>query len=587
MPTVRLVWQAAPEWATAQILLLMLQGLLPLFSLYFTKRIIDLVTANRTNTGEIAWQPIVGLLLLTAIVAIGNTSCNALAELVNTAQAQQVTDRMSHILHTKSIEVDLDYYENSTYYDTLQRAQTEAMYRPSQLLSNLIQIAQNSVALVAMVGLLLALHWSLATILFVAAIPAVLVRIRFATITYQWLRRRTAVERQTEYLNWLLTGNSFAKEIRLFQVGQFFSQQFDRLRQQLYREMLAIQTKRTIASLAAQVLGTLFTFSAYAFVVYQTVQGRLQIGDLYLYHAALQRGQESLKGILASLSALYEDNLFLANLYEFLALSPQIVEPDSPQPVPQPMQTGIVFNQVSFHYPNTTRQALKQIDLQLGPGEVIALVGENGSGKTTLIKLLCRLYDPTSGQITIDGVDLRQFSLADLRRQFSVIFQDYVQYHFTAHDNIWLGNIAVAANDDRIQQAAQRSGADAVIRSLPQGYTTILGKLFEDGEELSIGQWQKIALARAFLRQSQVMILDEPTSAMDAKAEDEVFQGFRQLIQGQSAILISHRLSTVRMADRIYVLEQGKIVEQGTHDELMQRSGTYATLFETQAQHYR
>ena len=306
-----------------------------------------------------------------------------------------------------------------------------------------------------------------------------------------------------------------------------------------------------------------------------------------MYYQALQRGQNNLKNLLTSVSGLYEDNLFLANLDEFLDLKPKLADPGDPVAIPRPMQSGIIFNHVSFQYSTTTRQALKDINLMIRPGEVVALVGENGCGKTTLIKLLCRLYAPTSGSISIDGIELSQFKIAELRQEISVIFQDYAKYNFTAQENIWLGNIDLAPERKSIIAAARLSGADDVIAKLPQGYDTILGKLFDRGEELSIGQWQKVALARAFLRNSQVIVLDEPTSAMDPKAEYEVFEKFRQLIKNQAAILISHRLSTVKMADRIYVMANGSIVESGTHEELMQLGATYAHLFETQAQQYR
>ena len=277
----------------------------------------------------------------------------------------------------------------------------------------------------------------------------------------------------------------------------------------------------------------------------------------------------------------------MTNIYEFLDLKPKISDPNDPQAVPNPIKQGINVDHVSFSYEMSTRRALEDVSLHIAPGEVVALVGENGSGKTTLVKLLCRLYEPTTGTISVDGIDIRRFKSDDLRQQISVIFQDYVQYDLTARENIWLGNIELATNDDRIRLAAAKSGADDVISTLPQGYETMLGRAFEGGEELSIGQWQKIAIARAFLRDSQLIILDEPTSALDPQAEFEVFERFRQLIKNQAAILISHRLSTVKMADRICVLHEGKIVENGTHEELMHNKGAYAHLFETQAQSYR
>jgi ATP-binding cassette, subfamily B, bacterial len=584
LPTVQMVWQSSPQWTTANIVLIIVQGFLPLTSLYVTKLLIDALTQGQSAT---SFQQILYLVLLLGGLTIAQNLCTSLSEVVNTAQSQRVSDDMRDRLHAKSIEVDLEYYENAQYFDTLRRAQMEAVFRPTRVLQRLVQVGQSSISLLAMVGLLLSLHWGIAGILFIAALPAVGVRLKYSGVLYHWQKRRTATERQTEYMTWILTGDSFAKEIRLFDLGKHFSDRFSKLRRQLYQEALKLSIQRASAGFAAQILGSVIVFSAYGYIIYQAFQGKLRLGDLFLYYQAFERGQTALKDLLSNISGLYEDNLFLANLYDFLNLTPKMVIPAQPRQIPQPFQQAITFEDVSFQYSNSTRQSLHQINLKIHPGEVIALVGENGSGKTTLIKLLCRLYDPTQGRIAIDGTDLRQFSPIDLRRQISVIFQDYAKYNLTALENIWLGNIDKPANPDSIAYAAQRSGAAAIIKQLPQNYQTVLGKLFEDGEELSIGQWQKIALARAFLRESQLIVLDEPTSAMDPKAEAEVFEQFRSLIQHQAAILISHRLSTVKMADRIYVLQGGRIQEQGTHLDLMQQGGLYAHLFETQAQQYR
>ncbi|MEC4896288.1 MAG: ABC transporter ATP-binding protein [Oscillatoria sp. PMC 1051.18] len=587
-PALRLVWQSSPRWTIIRLILLVIQSILPLIGLYLTKLIVDTIAASLATTDKnLVWEQVIFLLILIALVTLATNFCNSLAELVNIAQAQKVTDYMENILHAKSVEVDLEYYENPQYHDTLQRAQREASYRPNQILNRLVQIGQNGLSLMAMVGLLLSLHWGVASVLFLAAIPAMLVKIKYAGIMYKWERQRTALEREAWYLRWLLTADIFAKEIRLFSLGNLLQIRFRGLREQIYHEKIGITTKRTFANFLAVSIGGIFIFGVYAFIVYQTIQGVLKLGDLVLYHQALSRGENALKSLLSSLSGLYEDNLFIANLYEFLELKPQVRQPLHPKAFPQPMQKGIIFEQVNFKYGNTTRQALRDINLILRPNETIALVGENGSGKTTLIKLLCRLYDPTSGKITIDGIDISDFDIATLRRQIGVIFQDYGKYHISARDNIWLGNINISRTDEKIIAAARQSGADRAIANLPQGYDTILGKLFHQGEELSIGQWQKIALARAFLRDSQIIVLDEPTSAMDAQAEYEVFEQFRQICQSRAAILISHRLSTVKMADRIYAIANGSIIESGTHAELMALGGTYAQMFETQARNYR
>lgn len=552
------------------------------------KVIVDAITTGiATPDKGTTFKQIVLLIALTGIVALANNLCSSITELVNTAQTQLVTDYMYGIVHAKAIEVDLEFYEDSQYQDTLQRAQQEAYFRPSRILNSLLQVGQNGISLIGIAGLLFWFDWTLAAILFIATVPGVFVRLKYAGEMYRWQRQRTSTERKALYLHLILTHSRYAKEIRLFNLGILFSRRFRKLRQQLYRESLHIATKRSIRSLVTQVSATLAVYGSYAFIAYQTLQGTFTIGTLVMYYQAFQRGQDALKGVLNSLAGLYEDNLFLFNLQEFLDLKPKVIKPSHPQPIPQLRQKGIQFHHVSFQYPSSNRKGLEDISLTIQPGEVVALVGENGAGKTTLIKLLCRLYDPTAGMITFEGIDLRDFSPTDLRRQISIVFQDYAKYHLTAQENIWLGNIDLPLNDKPIEEAARKAGADDVIKSLPKGYETLLGNWFEEGEELSIGQWQKIALARAFLRNAQLIVLDEPTSALDPKAEAEVFEKFRQLLHNQSAILISHRLSTIKLADQIYLLDKGRIIENGTHDELIQLGGKYAHLFNTQAQHYR
>ncbi|MBW1981972.1 MAG: ABC transporter ATP-binding protein [Deltaproteobacteria bacterium] len=585
---VRFVWQAGPGWTIGSLVLVVIQGTLPLAALYLMKLIVDAVTyAVGSADKAAALSQVLLLIALAAGVALLQVFCRALAGLVQEAQTLAVTDHMYGVLHAKSIEVDLEYYETPQYLDSLHRAQREGPHRPTQIVQGLVRLGQSSISLVAMAGLLFSFHWAVGVVLFAAAIPGVLVRLKYAGKMFHWQRQRTSAERRASYLNWILTGDIHAKEVRLFQLGNLFKERFRELREELRRERLEISRKRSLADLVAQGSATVAVFSTFAFIAYRTLLGMITLGDMVMYFQAFQRGLSYLREVLGGLANLYENNLFLLNLYEFLDLEPRVKEPVSPIPVPHRLQKGVCFEQVCFQYPGSSHTVLEDISLTIEPGEVVALVGENGSGKTTLIKLLCRLYDPLEGTIKLDGVDLREFRTTELRRQISVIFQDYVKYHLTAKENIWLGNIDLRPEGEEIVAASRRAGVDEVISRLPLGYDTILGKWFEDGEELSIGQWQKVALARAFLRDAQIMVLDEPTSCLDVKSEYEVFRRFRQLLNGRSAILISHRFSTVRMADRIFVLENGRILESGSHQELLRLGGKYARLFNTQAEYYR
>jgi ATP-binding cassette subfamily B protein len=585
---VRFVWESAKIWTIASGLLIMVQGVLPLLQLYLTKLMVDAVTAGLAAPDKgIAFRHVLVLVGLLGAATLFSFLISSISGLVSEWQSFIVTDHMNDVLLAKSVEVDLEYYESARYYDTLHRAQREAPSRPMSIVNGLARIGQNGISLLAIAGLLLSFYWPTAIILFTAIIASTTVRLKYSGKMYHWQCEQTATERQAGYLNWMLTNSSHAKEIRLFDLGPLLIRRFREIRLKLRQGRLAIMRRRSVADFATQTFSVSAIYGSYAYVAYQAMWGKITLGDLVMFFQAFQRVQGSFQGILSSLAGLYEDNLFLSNLYEFLDLKRTVSEPVQAIPVPQPMKQGIVVNHMSFQYPGGTRKVFEDISLSIRPGEVVALVGENGSGKTTLIKLLCRLYDPTGGAITIDGIDLRQFETKALRNEIAIIFQDYAQYHLTARENIWFGNTTLPPDHERVLAAARRAGADDVISALPYGYETILGKRFEHGEELSIGEWQKVALARAFMRDAQIIVLDEPTSSMDAKAEYEAFQNFRQLASGRTAILISHRFSTVRMADRIYVLKHGSVIEGGSHEELLNRQGVYADLFEKQARSYR
>jgi len=583
-----LVWESSPSLAVASIVVRVVQGLLPLMVLYLTKLLIDTVTeALKTPVDDPSFTRILSILGGIAGVAAITAMLTALGGLISRIQAQIVTDHMYALLQAKSVEVDLEYYENAQYQDTLHRAQQEAPYRPTAILNAVLQLGQNSISLIAMGAVLWWLHWGVIPILILAAVPYFIARLKQSNRLFVWERDRTPLERKAWYVHMLLTQAGAAKEVRLFDLGARLRQWFLDARSVLCRERIALERRWALSTSVAQLIGVVGIFGVYSFVAIRTLQGQFTVGDLVICFQAVQRASGFLESVGQSVANLYENNLFLTTLNEFLGVQSRLPISVSPKTFPCPMTEGIVFDHVSFQYPHEERVAIRDFTFSIRAGEHVAFVGANGAGKTTLVKLLCRLYDPSNGRIMIDQTDLRDYPIAEIRGAVSGIFQDFVKFQLSAKDNIALGVRTSGADPFAIVQAAKQAGIHETIEHLPNGYESLLGKLFDGGHELSIGEWQKVALARAILRNSQILILDEPTSAMDAKAEAELFERFHELAHGRTAILISHRLSTVKMADRIFVVDQGQIVEQGTHDELMAQQGLYTNLFLTQAQHYQ
>lgn len=582
------VWQSSPRLTLGNIVVRILQGLLPLLVLYLTKLLIDAVTEGlKTPSDDSSLTRIITILAGLAGVAAVSVMLSVVAGLISKIQAQVVTDHMYAVLQAKSVEVDLEYYENAQYQDTLHHAQEEAPYRPTAILSDVLQLGQNTISLLSMGAILWWLHWGIIPVLVVTAIPYFLVRLQRSNMFYAWERTRIPLERKAWYVNALLTQATAAKEVRLFDLGARLRTWFQDTRSVLRQERIGLERRWVLKTLATQVIGVVGVFGICGFVAIRTFHGIFTVGDLVICFQAVQRASGFLESFGQSVSNLYESNLFLTTLDEFLDIKSRLSTSAHPKSFPRPITQGVVFDHVSFQYPHEERVAIRDFTFSIKPGEHVAFVGANGAGKTTLVKLLCRLYDPSNGRIMIDQTDLRDYPIADVRGAVSGIFQDFVKFQLSARDNIALGMRTSGADSFAIVQAAKQAGIHETIERLPNEYESLLGKLFDGGHELSIGEWQKVALARAILRDSQILILDEPTSAMDAKAEAELFERFHELAQGRTAILISHRLSTVKMADRIFVVDQGQIVEQGTHDELMAQQGLYTNLFLTQAQHYQ
>lgn len=584
---VDLVWKSTRNWTIMSLGCMAVQAVLPLLSLYLIKLIVDSVQTGISSPDHPQnFSRIFLWIGLTALVTLLIAGCRTISEIIRENQGQLLTDHVTDVIHSKSAEVDLVYYEDPDYYDTLHRAQQEAPYRPNHIIQALTQLGQSGISLIALAGLLFYLHWAVTLVLFVAVLPVIIVKIRNADRLYEWKFRRTETERQTYEYHHMLTSGVHAKELRIYNLGDIFRKRYRDLREKLRNENLRLAKTRSVFDLVAQVAAIVALFGLLVFVILRTMRGELTLGDMVMYYQAFQRAQTYLQDIMGGLAGLYEDSIFLSHFYNFLDLKSETAACQQCKDVPRPMQDGITFENVSFMYSEKGGNVLEDIDLKIHAGEVVALVGDNGAGKTTLAKLICRLYEPTGGRITLDGADFHDFDVKELRREIAVIFQDYVHYPLTVRENIWVGNTSLNPDDERVRAAAQFSAADAFISNLPEGYDTRLGKHFGGGVEISIGEWQKVALARAFLRDAQMIILDEPTSALSPQSEYEVFQSFQKLIQGHSALLISHRFSTVRMADMIYVLDKGRIVERGPHEDLMKLNGYYAHMFNIQAQQY-
>ncbi len=576
----KLLFHLEPRWAAFGALILAAEAGFGLASLYALKNLVT--TANLGDSPQILTS-LVWAGLLTLLYVLLRSAAAVYGELFG----DRISDHIEDMVNRQAGGVDLAFCESARYNDLQSRALMVGGSRPARVVLNIFQLLQNALMVLALAAIILTVHFILIPILCLALIPGVAVRLLATRRLHEWQVRRTQTERQAGYFRWTLTDQRNAKEIRALSLAGFFCEKFRALRSKLRAERAQISIWRTGTELLINVGATLAFFIALGYLASKAVAGEGSLADLVLFLLVFQRGQGVLQSLKSNTAILFEDALYLRHLFEFLDVRALIVDEPGALPTPLHWEVGLEVRGLCFSYPNADRAVLDDVSLNVRPGQIVALVGANGSGKTTLIKLLLRLYQPQQGSICLEGKTLACYQLNAWRHQVSVIFQDFVQYYATASDNVRFGDSRLAEEDPRILDAAARTGALRVFDGLPQGAQTRLGRVFDHGHELSQGQWQKIALARAIVADTQFVIMDEPTSALDPGAEFELFRDLRAVIGSRAALVISHRLSTVRQADRIYVLDQGRIVESGTHDELIAARGRYHELFEQQAHHYR
>ncbi|HEX6505037.1 MAG TPA: ABC transporter ATP-binding protein [Terriglobales bacterium] len=584
-PVLKIVWESGPLVVALGLVFRLFTSLLPIALLYVTKLIIDrvvhAVSTHEPVSREFWWLVAAefALALISSVLARGVDYLDALL-------ADKYTRHVSIRVMKHASDLDLIAYEDPVFYDRLERARVQATDRLGMIQSIGRLVQQMITAITMSISIVLYSPW-LMLLLIAGVIPAFLGESHFAFLGYAKNFRQTPIRRELDYLRVVGGSKEAAKELKLFGLKGFLTDRFTRLWDQIYVEDVSLARRRLVAGSFLSMIGTMGYYAAYAYVIWRTVSGMISVGTLTFLAGAIQQASSNIQQVFSTLSSIADQALFLTDLLAFFEMEATIRSKPNARPTPRPITRGFEFRKVSFRYPGSSRLVLNHLNFHLSPGERVALIGENGQGKTTIVKLITRLYDPVEGEILLDGVDLREYSLEDLYTQIGVIFQDFMRYEMTARENIAVGQIQELNHFEILKEAAQKSLADQVIARLPLNYEQMLGRRFEGGVDLSGGEWQKIALARAYLRDAQLLILDEPTAALDARSEFEVFRRFAELTSEKMALFISHRFSTVRMADRIVVLEAGEIVEEGTHEDLTRMGGRYAEMFELQAASYR
>lgn len=580
-----LLRQSGPWLSVLSGLVTTLEVVTSLGALYFVKLFIDAVTigeaGSETIDSALLWLiPMIGALLFSVLM-------QSLSGYLREMQGLRVSTYVDGLIHDRAVSADMSFYESPLYFDSLHRARQAGVRRPAQVIDSFVLLFRSIAFLAAVLVVLAAVDWRVLPALLLVSAAMLVVRIKFTRRLFDWQKERSQLERRASYLDWLMTSEHHAKELRVGGLGDHLRNAYVELRESINAEQLKLERSRALAEFIVLVLGILVFAGAAVFLTREALAGRQSFGNLAVVILLFRRAESSGRDFVGNLSRLYDHRLFLEQLFYFLAVEPRIRAPAHPKPIPKNLSGGIKFHGVEFSYPTSDKPVITDLNISIEPGQVVALVGENGSGKTSLIKLLTRLYDPDVGRITLDGIDIREFNPTEYRKQFSVIFQDFARYAATVRENIWYGDVGHVPENDLIERAVNLAGAEGVVSGLPKGLDTPLSRMFDEGREISIGQWQRLALSRAFFPQSRFVVMDEPTSAIDPNAEFELFENFRDRIEGRGALIISHRLSTIRMADYIYVLKSGRISEHGAHDDLVTMGGIYYNMFERQGRNYR
>jgi len=578
MRTLRLIWSLSPGATTLTLIMIFIENGLFLLLAYIFKYLIDSIVHTKIFTPEKILQ-IEKYLAEWFVIIILYFIVKSISQYIGELQASKVSEYIDDKIHESAVDLDLAFYESPEYFDTLKRAKDAGSERPNAVVKTLIEVVKNIIMFITFSYVIISISWLLLPILAICIIPAFFVRIALAEKLYQLRQAHTPTERKATYLSSLITGDSLAKEVRGFGLGNYLKTMYLDIRLDLLFQRLKIIRKGAIHDVITAILASAGFFACITFICFNAIKGKISLGDISLFLIIFPQLFNILQSLSSGLSGLYQNSIFVTHLFQLFDLKPMLIECDDPIQIPRDSNLEMKVENVNFSYPNSNVPVLKNININLSPGKVIAVVGLNGAGKTTLIKLLCRLYDPTSGQIKIGDDDVRSFKTADFRKSISVVFQDFGKYNLSVADNIRFGDIDAARPFDDIVNAAKNSGAHDFIDKFPNKYDTIMGRIFEDGREVSIGQWQKLAIARALYSHSKFIILDEATSALDAIAEFEFFKTFRKSIGNRGALIISHRISAVKHADYIYVMSNGKVSEEGTHRDLIKMDGDYATLF--------